>query len=129
MFKKPARGAAVSRGRRHESRLRVRLSARLTTLNGTRAAILEDLSIAGARVASTSDLKPGMQAILHWGKFEAFGVIRWHDTLACGVEFFDPLNRAQIIMTRDLDDRHRLPEDNQLARNAASAFVNGKTRL
>lgn len=116
------------RGRRRRSRLRVRLPARLVTRTETRSAVLEDLSLHGARVATSSQLKPGCEAVLEWGGFEAFGEIVWCAGGRCGLSFFDIITPQMLLATRDLDDAAHLPQDKELARQNARQWVEGKTR-
>ncbi len=119
-------GAKPTTGRREHSRLRVRLPARLTTLDGTSSAILTDLSFGGAKLAAKCPLRPGQQAVLNWHTFEAFGTVSWvHDGM-CGMHFDEYLAGKVLIETRDLDDADHLPSDRDLTRGAAREFVKGR---
>ncbi|MBC2667362.1 PilZ domain-containing protein [Novosphingobium flavum] len=113
-------------GRRRDARLRVRLEARLITLDGTARAVLADVSSGGARVIGRNfALRERQEAVLQWGDREAFGVIIWHDAHQCGLSFFDPLDQRAIMATRRLDERSRLPGDHELLRRSAQTFVQG----
>ncbi len=113
-------------GRRVHSRLRVRLPARLTTLDGTSSAVLTDLSYGGAKLAVTCPLRAGQEAVLAWHTFEAFGTVSWvHDGM-CGMHFDEYVAGSVLIATRDLDDGAHLPSDRELARGAARDFVKGR---
>ena len=117
-------------GRRSEARLRVRLAARLVGLDGSTRPVLADLSISGARLAGDlGDLRVGGEAVLLWDRFEAFGVIVWREPGQCGMRFCEPIARAELIATRALDDRARLPSERELTRQAAQQFVFGKRRV
>lgn len=116
-------------GRREHSRLRVRLPARLTTLDGTSSAILTDLSYGGAKLLVNCELKPGQQAVLNWHEFEAYGLVSWvHDGM-CGLHFEEFLPGKVLIATRDLDDADHLPSDRELIRGAARQWVEGRHKL
>jgi len=116
-------------GRREHSRLRVRLPARLTTLDGTSSAVLTDLSFGGAKILTGCALRPGQQAVLNWAGFEAFGTVSWvHDGM-CGLHFDEFLAGKVLIATRDLDDAGQLPDDREVARDIARDFVQGVRRL
>ena len=117
-------------GRRSQSRLRVRLPARLTTLDGTVNAILTDLSISGAKLANLPALPVGKEALLQWNGHEAFGRVSWsHDGL-CGLRFADPVAPEVLFATRDLDDAAHLPGERVVAqaraRGIARDWVMGK---
>jgi hypothetical protein len=115
-------------GRREHSRLRVRLPARLTTLDGTTSAVLTDLSYGGAKLVTGCELRPGQQAVLAWSAFEAFGTVSWvHDGM-CGMHFEEFLDGQVLLATRDLDDTGHLPSDRDLTRGAARDFVRGVRR-
>ncbi|TCM17866.1 PilZ domain-containing protein [Novosphingobium sp. PhB165] len=116
-------------GRRGRSRLRVRLTARVITRTQTKPAVLADLSLTGARIATEAELKPGAEVVLEWGRFEAFGEVVWCRGQYCGIAFFDMIPTATLIATRDLDDKAHLPADRDLVREVAQSWVRGKTRL
>jgi PilZ domain len=119
-------------GRRTHSRLRVRLPARLTTLDGTTSAILVDLSFGGARLITSALLVPGQEAVLAWHGFEAFGMIGWVHDRMCGMHFDEFLAAKVLIATRDLDDINHLPGDRELIRDSmrgvARDWVSGVRR-
>lgn len=117
-------------GRRREGRLRVRLDARLITLDGSCRAVLADVSANGARiVGGTCGLRPGQEAVLQWGDQEAFGVVVWAGHGQIGLCFYDPLDAKTVAATRQLDERQRLPDDRELIRRSALGFVQGGFRL
>lgn len=90
--------------------------------------MLEDLSLHGARVATQALLKPGCEAVLEWGGFEAFGEVVWCVGGRCGLSFFDVITPKMLLDTRDLDDATRLPQDKELARQSAQQWVEGTLR-
>lgn len=114
-------------GRRRQSRLQVRLPARLITLGGTHCAVLADLSEGGARVTGdVSGVRVGGQAVLQWDRYETFGLIVWVGTGQCGLAFYDPITERDVLRTRVVDERDRLPGDVEQTRRAAQAFVSGR---
>lgn len=114
---------------RSESRLHVTLPAVVTTCDGTRRVVLEDLSAGGARLRGDLPRRPGEQALLQWARFEALGVVWWSDDGDCGIRFLDPVPAADLLATRDLADQALLPTERDLVRRTAAAFVNGRMRL
>jgi hypothetical protein len=124
----PPDGEKPSIGRREHSRLRVRLPARLTTLDGKASAVLTDLSFGGAKLLTNCILRPGQQAVLDWDRFEAFGTISWVREGMCGLRFDEFLEGKALIATRDLNDAEHLPSERELARGAARDFVRGVHR-
>lgn len=124
----PIDGPVVG-GRRHCSRLRVRLPARLVTHTETRRVILADLSLTGARLLTQGALRDGQEAVLEWDRHEAFGAVVWQEGPACGLLFFDPIDEATLMATRGIDDAARLPQDRELVRQIARQWVEGATRL
>lgn len=113
-------------GRRCEARLRVRLAARVILRDGTSQAVLADLSCNGARLAGLKqELIVGREALLSWGRYEAFGMIVWSANGQNGMQFYEPLDRAALLDTRTLDTMQRLPDDKEQVRAAARAFVGG----
>ena len=116
-------------GRRSQSRLRVRLPARVITLSGTFSAILADLSMGGARIQMERALKPGAEAVLQWGPYEAFGEICWVGDGLCGIRFHDFLSPRTVVATRDLDDTEHLGSDRELTRETVREWAEGRRRL
>lgn len=117
-------------GRRREGRLRVRLGARLIGLDGTGRAVLADISSHGARLIGEAPfLRQGAEVVLQWCGLEAFGQVVWQEAGQCGVSFYDPVPQAELFATREVDNRERLPSDNESVRRVARAFVQGRTRI
>ncbi len=125
----PSGSDSGTAGRRSRSRLRVRLPARVITRTQTGQAILADLSLTGAKVSTDAELKLGGEVVLEWGRFEAFGEVVWIRGQYCGISFFDMIEPAVLIATRDLDDRSHLPRDRDMLREVAQGWVKGGTRL
>lgn len=119
----------VERGRRAESRLRVRLPARLITHHGEWSVVLVDLSQNGASVHCANLVVQGGDAVLQWGGFEAFGAIRWCRSGLGGIAFFEPIPPHWLIATRDHDDAERLPGERELARRMAHEWATGRRRV
>lgn len=122
-------GEKPSIGRREHSRLRVRLPARLITLDGTLSAVLTDLSFGGAKLVTGRALRRGQEAVLSWHRFEAFGTVSWTHDGMCGLHFDEYLDGKVLIETRDLDDAGSSPSERELARGVAQEFVQGVRRL
>jgi len=118
-----------TRGRRGRSRLRVRLPARLVTRTETQHVILSDLSLGGARILAGYSLPSGLEAVLEWARFNAFGEIVWCDGQNSGIRFLDPLDETTILATRDIDDSSRLPRESDLVRRVAQGWAEGSARL
>ncbi len=122
-------GDGPLRGRRQESRLRVRLPARLVSHARTQPAILCDLSLTGARLHAAEPPRTGLEVLVEWDRFDAFGEVVWSASGVCGVHFFDPIASSVLIATRGLDDAAHLPRDRELLRQVARQWVEGSTRL
>jgi hypothetical protein len=120
----------LQRGRRTNPRLRLRLAARAVLLEGTRSCILTDLSASGARLRIDRRVSVSDQVVLSWGQgLEAFGDIVWATETHCGVVFEEPLREAVLHAARRLSDSDGLPDDRELTRRTAAAFVRGAARL
>jgi hypothetical protein len=91
--------------------------------------VLLDLSLTGARIRSSSEVRVGQQAVLSWAHYEAFGEIVWVAHGLCGMVFEDPLDPAVLFATRDLDASERLPSDRELERNLMREWVDGERRV
>ena len=112
-------------GRRSQSRLRVRLPARLTTVSEIQNAMLLDLNMYGAKLALNHPVKIGAEAVVEWSEFEAFGLVNWVRGSQCGLEFIDPIPAKVLIATRDIDDVEHVHRDSDLVRKVARSFVSG----
>jgi hypothetical protein len=120
---------AITTGKRSESRLRVRLPARLIGLDFNYSVILSDLSEFGARVELQGEPLPECDVVLTWHEYEGFGRIRWSHSGETGIGFYDPIPRNWLIATRDLDSVNRLGSNRDLDRRHAREWVMGKTRI
>jgi hypothetical protein len=78
-------------GKRAESRLRVRLPARLVAMDFTLPVILLDLSRYGARIQRAGTPLKCCDVVLTWREFEAFGRIIWSHSSEVGIGFYDPI--------------------------------------
>jgi hypothetical protein len=116
-------------GKRAESRLRVRLPARLVTLDFNRSAMLRDLSKSGARVETTGLPLKCCDVVLTWYKFEAFGRIMWSHSGESGIGFYDPIPPEWLIATRDFDQVDHSSDLRELNRRHAQDWVKGQTRI
>ncbi|RYD80093.1 MAG: PilZ domain-containing protein [Verrucomicrobiaceae bacterium] len=113
-------------GRRGRSRLKARLVARAISVSGSQRAVLNDLSLTGARLTLSEPIKAGECIVLQWGDFEAFGDVVWSSENQIGIQFDATIEPRTLIATRDLDDLERLPSDHDLVRRSAEAWVNGR---
>lgn len=116
-------------GKRAESRLRVRLPARLITLDCNLEVILCDLSKSGARIEYPGAPLRSRDAVLTWRDFEAFGRILWSHSGESGIGFYDPIALEWLIATREVGDADILTDQRKLARHHALAWVKGQTRV
>ena len=105
-------------GRRCHSRLRLCFEARLITLDGTLPATLLDLSLTGAKVATSRGIPASGNAVLTWGRFEAFCTIAWTQGERCGLDFDEPLHRDVLLATRNLADTDPNLNSNRAAERA-----------
>lgn len=115
--------------RRSNSRLRVRLPARLVTRTETLRVVLRDISLWGASIAVDRELALGLELVVEWGAFDAFGEVVWSDAQSCGIRFIDPISPDTLMATRELDDHNRLPRDSDLLRQIARGWAEGSVRL
>jgi hypothetical protein len=115
-----------TQGRRGRSRLKARLAARVICVSGSQRAVLNDISLTGARLTLTQPVKAGECIVLQWGNFEAFGDVVWSSQNQIGVKFDATIDPRTLIATRDLDDLERLPSDHDLVRRSAEDWVQGR---
>ncbi|WP_454797746.1 PilZ domain-containing protein [Novosphingobium lindaniclasticum] len=116
-------------GRRRQSRLHVRLPARLVTLGSTHQAVLLDLSASGARLHVQAQLRTGCEVVVEWAKrhilghdapgHEGFGEVIWCRSNHCGIAFFEPLPLQIVLATRLVDDCEHLPPATHAPRKMA----------
>jgi len=116
----------ASIGRRSTSRLRLRLNARLTTLDGTCSVVLLNLSLSGAKILAETRLREGSEAILQWESLEAFGEIMWVDGSIVGLRFETEVDHDVLLAARTAPSW--LSRDEEIAR-AALAWVSGRGRV
>ena len=109
-------------GRRRDSRLRLHLPARITTIHGKWQAQLLDLSQSGAHLEVAERLLKGSDAVLNWLQFEAFGRIVWTTATQVGMEFDELIAPTTLVTTRDLADQHSARQDKRIALEAARAW-------
>ncbi|RYD60457.1 MAG: PilZ domain-containing protein [Verrucomicrobiaceae bacterium] len=112
--------------RRGQSRLKARLAARVIAVSGSQRAVMNDLSLTGARLSLNEPIKSGQCVVIQWGNFEAFGDVVWSEGNQIGVQFDATIDPRTLIATRDLDDLERLPSDHEIVRKSAEAWVKGR---
>jgi hypothetical protein len=116
-------------GKRSESRLRVRLPARLVGLDFSLPAILCDLSQRGARIELAGKPLRPCDVVLTWLEFEGFGRIKWSHSGETGIGFYDPVPANWLIATRDFDEAGHRKDLHERDRRHAMAWVRGQTRI
>ena len=82
----------------------------------------------GARMACEKPPAAGLEVMIRWGSFDAFGMVVWSSLSTFGVRFFDPIGPEVLIATRDTDDAEHICSRTDLSRREAQAFVNGTIR-
>jgi hypothetical protein len=116
-------------GKRAESRLRVRLAARLVALDFNLPVILCDLSKSGARIEAAGSPLRCCEVVLTWHEFEAFGRIMWSHSGETGIGFYDPIPAELLIATRDLGQVDHRRDNRELVRRHALEWVKGQSRI
>jgi hypothetical protein len=116
-------------GKRAESRLRVRLPARLVALDFSHTVTLRDLSKSGARVERPGTTLKNCDVVLTWHEFEAFGRILWSHSGETGIGFYDAIPPEWLIATRDLGQVDHRKDFRELQRRHAHEWVKGLTRI
>ena len=105
-------GKSVGGGRRSSARASAPLIAVLTTLAGSRSAILADVSSTGARVRGTDLPAMGEDLIVNIETVQAFGTVVWSDSGECGIVFEPALDSNDETYLRNLVATARgLPPD------------------
>jgi hypothetical protein len=111
-------------GRRASSRLRLRLPAKLITLDGQGSAVLENISATGARVSSQFTLRQGASCILRLARLELFADVAWCAQGRLGLIFERPLAQDQLLRLRNPDPAD-LANERAASQDWARSFVNG----
>ena len=119
----------IERGRRAQSRLRLRLPCRLITRSGDQKALLVDLSRTGARVHAEHLACERGDAVLRWFEMESFGQLVWARSGFCGIRFYDPVPEAWLRQSRLLNETACDFDDRQAARDMAREWVSGTRRI
>lgn len=89
--------------RRNHPRLRVRIPARLISLDGFLPATILDLSHKGARLRTFRPVS-FREAALQWLDYEAFGRVAWQTHDVCGITFENQLPVRCLMDTRNVPD-------------------------
>lgn len=88
----------------------------LTTLAGSRSAVLADVSSAGARVRGPDLPSPGEELVVNIDRVQAFGTVCWSEGEECGIVFEPPLDSGDEHHLRQLVAASRgLPPDIRVA--------------
>lgn len=105
-------GKSVGGGRRSSARATAPLMAVLTTLAGSRSAVLADVSSAGARVRGPDLPSPGEELVVNIDRVQAFGTVCWSEGEECGIVFEPPIDSGDENHLRQLVAASRgLPPD------------------
>lgn len=116
-------------GRRRDSRLRLRLAARVITRAGVHSVILCDLSRQGASVLARQAFGCSGPAVLQWDRHEFFGDIQWGNGGRIGILFDEPLPGSVLLEARRQNEVAALPDDREIVRQQAWGWVQGVHRL
>ena len=98
-------GGAESCARTHP-RVRVLLSAKISTTTEEIDVKVRDLSLGGAMVQGRGLPKVGTDIILSRGSFEIFARIVWCKGEVCGIEFDDPLSNLEELLHACMVQEH-----------------------
>jgi len=112
-------------GRRRDARLRVQVPALLVLVTGQYKAALCNISQTGAQMQVTEPVRTGMDGVLQWLDFEAFGTLVWVKRGFVGMEFDEPLATAVLVETRDLFDQRDFVSEDEAARKQARDWFLG----
>lgn len=87
-------------GRRAYPRARIYLEAQLIAGHGVRRAMLQDLSVKGAKLSLAHAPESGSDVVLRWACFAAIGRVAWVDGDICGLEFDRQLDERVVATTQ-----------------------------
>lgn len=109
---------AVQTGRRHVSRLRLSIPARLVSVYETQRCILIDISRGGAQVGLAKPLQVGDGACLQIAGFEPFGEVLRRDLTASGgvngIAFDEEMSNEQVLAIRAFSETFQKDEKQAL---------------
>lgn len=121
-------GSPIRPGRRGDSRVRLRIPARLILLTETQPCVLEDLSASGAAlIAEGRPPAIGTAAVLQCQGIEAFGTVRWSRHGRCGLLFEERLPLEDVVAMRHVADTFEADEQARF-RESARLWVQGGKR-
>jgi hypothetical protein len=100
---------------RRLGRLAFDMYARLMLIDGTERCVLLDVSLRGAKVASSMHARPGEAAVLRIADRETFGEVVWADGRLLGIRFDDPLPKDFLLKAKALMVRHEAKSTYQAA--------------
>lgn len=102
-------------GRRAHVREPIHLQAQLLAGEGTQPALLQDLSITGAKLAAAHTVEPGDEIMVRWACFAAVGRVAWVKGSICGLEFDRQLDERVVVATRAMNAEGLLPERHRVS--------------
>ncbi len=88
---------AAAFSRRHP-RVRVLLSAKLSTTTEESSVKIRDISLSGAMLQGRFLPRVGSDVMLTRGSFEIFATVAWRRDDMCGVAFDSPLSRLEELL-------------------------------
>lgn len=88
-------------GRRSAARSAAPIMAVLTTLSGSRSAVLSNVSSTGARFRATDLPQMGEELQIRIDRIQAFGTVVWSEHGECGVVFDAPLHPGEEQTLRE----------------------------
>ncbi|MGD9811184.1 MAG: PilZ domain-containing protein [Sphingobium sp.] len=113
------RNEAVSCPRR-DGRASLSFPCRIMLSDGNFSCELKDLSLGGARIATSRRLQPGRSLWLKLDDYEAFATVMWVGEGECGIEFEDRLPKVVVMRVQgysvDLDE-YEAAQSQRAARN------------
>jgi hypothetical protein len=94
-------------GRRSHPRARTMLAGMVETVEGPRKVKVRNVSRAGAMVETATAPPVGRDLILKSFGIDTMGVVIWKQADCCGIEFYEPIDEAAVVHSRQLsDDEH-----------------------
>ena len=88
-------------GRRSHGRLRMELSATLTSRHGTHAVLITNLSRRGLGLQWLQHLPANSDVVVAWPMCEVSGSLVWSEEDGAGVVFDDPISEEIVLAARD----------------------------
>jgi hypothetical protein len=97
-------------GRRAHVREPIHLEALLLTEQGTQPALLQNLSVKGAKLAVAHAPALAGEVMVRWACYAAMGRVAWVEGSICGLEFDRQLDERVVAATLAMSADGLLPE-------------------